>query len=186
MNIYTRVSYLAKLALQFDFAEYLSKENKQLLIFEIDTQNKTYKLFECENIDHLLEQTNNNYIDAKAGYLFNVKSIFNTNTEADLLLLSDIVINSNPIDLDTIIIHELVHFIIESGRSSLIEISKEANALGVQIYNLTDKPEEWRTRHNVDFCKSLAQACISYNNITRNFKNSEFATESAMRFDIFL
>ncbi len=185
MTILKRVSYLSNLALGFDFENYLTINEKQIVVFEIDTLNRRYLLKEGETFDDILEKSNNKYFDSKAGYLVDIKSKLQTQIEADLLLLSDIVLNSNPIDLDTIIIHELVHMLIESKNESNLELTEEAITIGGQIYKITDYHNVETTKHNLDFCKLLAQACINYNIKSKNFSTDFLASKSAMRFDIF-
>ena len=185
MTITEHINYLSKVALNFNFNEYLITHNKEIIIFEIDTINNRYVSKEGLNFEEILEQANRRYFHSKAGYLVDVKTQIQTQVEADLLLISDIVLNSNPIDIDTIIIHELVHMLIDSDQSALLDISENAREIGNQIYKLTDYPNETATRHTTDFCQSLAQACITYNNMTKNFMDGTMAIRSALRFDIF-
>lgn len=138
-----------------------------------------------ENFDQILEHSNQKYFHSKAGYLVDVKTQLKTNVEADLMLLSDIVLNSNPIDIDTIIIHELVHLLIDSEQSNQIILSENSREIGSAIYKLTDYPNEDFTRHTEDFCQRLSQTCITYHNKTKNFESVDQAIRSAMRFDMF-
>ena len=185
MTINERLQYISQISLKFDYDNYLKSEGKSLIIFEIDTINSRYKLFYGKDKDELVNQANEKYFDAKAGYLFDLKTQFKTGVEADLLLLADVVLNSNPIDLDTMIVHELTHFMIESGRTDLINLSENAKILGDDLYKLTDRCNEDRTRHTEIFCKVLSQLCINYNQATHNFISNFDVMKSAMRFDIF-
>ncbi len=185
MTILEKVKYLSKIALDFDFEEYLNTKNKEITIFEIDTINKKYVLKEGRNFDQILEHSNQKYFHSQAGYLVDVKTQLKTKVEADLMLLSDVVLNSNPIDIDTIIIHELVHLLIESEQSNQIIISENSREIGSAIYKLTDYPSEYITRHTEDFCQRLTQACMTYHNKTKNFDSVDQAIRSAMRFDMF-
>lgn len=46
MTIIEKIKYLSKIALDFDFEEYLRTNNKEITIFEIDTINEKYVLKE--------------------------------------------------------------------------------------------------------------------------------------------
>lgn len=185
MTISDKIKYLSAMALCFDFEEYLNTNNKEIIIFEIDTINERYILKEGRNFDQILENSNQKFFHSKAGYLVDIKTKFNTKVEADLFLLSDVVLSSNPTDLDTIIIHELVHMLIDSGQNNHMAITEYSREIGSIFYKQTDYPNEDITKHTEDFCQRLAQACITYNNKTKNFENDNQAIRSAMRFDIF-
>ncbi len=180
-----RIQYLSRLALGFDFEQYLKQGQKEFTVFRINTIDSCYELLEGDNFDSILEQSNQKYFHSKAGYLADIKTMLNTKVEGDLLLISDVVINSNPIDLDSILIHELVHMMIDSNTNFPFELTEDSNRIGSEIYALTDYPNETVTRHTKQFCKQLANACIHYNIETKNFKTATDAIKSAMRFDIF-
>jgi hypothetical protein len=185
MTILERINYISKISLDFDFNNYLKENNKEIVVFKIDTLNKKYVIKEGRDFDKILEQANLKYVDSKAGYLVNIKLHLKTDVDSDLMLLSDIVLNSNPIDLDTIIIHELVHMLIDSEQSHLMTLSEDSEIMGKKIYKITDYCDESCTRHTEDFCINLAQACINYNRMTKNFESDLITIKSAMRFDVF-
>ncbi|MCX6227042.1 MAG: hypothetical protein NTV01_20225 [Bacteroidia bacterium] len=180
-----KIQYLSRIALGFDFRQYLEQNQKRFIVFKINTVDSCYELMEGENFNSILDQSNKKYFHSKAGYLVDIKKMLDTEAEADLLLLSDVVLHSNPIDLDTIIIHELVHMIIDSNTPFPLELTEEAVGIGNEIYRLTDYHNELMTRHTVEFCQHLANVCIHYNTETKNFNNGMEAIRSAMRFDIF-
>jgi hypothetical protein len=179
-----RLQLVSNLAFKFNYKEYLDNNKRTLVIFEIDTINRNYILRSEDPID-FLEEANKRYFDSRAGYLVNVSSQMTTAMNADLFSLSDIVLNANPADIDTIIIHELTHCLIESGNDTHITINEEALEIAQEIYSLTDRHNEYMTRHTRHFCDVLAQGCIQYVRRTRNFQDEIKCIKSAMRFDIF-
>lgn len=185
MEIMQKVKHLSSISLGFDFENYLTTKNKSIIIFEIDTIGRKYLLKEGQDFDDILKQSNERYFDSKAGYLVDIKSQLQAQMEADLLLLSDIVLNSDPKDLDTIIIHELIHMIIDSENKAFLKVSEYAKHIGSKIYGMTDYPNESMTKHTEDFCQQLAQACINYTDYTNNFSCGLNSLKSAMRYDIF-
>ncbi len=183
--IIDKVNELFKLGFGLDYNSYLTKYKKELIVFKIDRINKKYLLKEGNNFEEILENANIRFVDSEAGYSVDTKTNFSTTYEADILLLSETILNSSLIELETIIIHELTHLIIlNSQQITPPLLSKAAIKFGNQIYNLTDKDNEWLTEHTQEFCQYLAEGCIRYNNETRNFANALLAIKSAMRFDL--
>jgi len=181
MDLIERIQYLSELVFDFDFQNYLSINNKSLLIFKIETKKKRYALLYGNDNKNLLEKANKHYVEAKAKYQYDVSTIFaDTDSKDDLFLLSDVVLFSNPTDIDTIIIHELLHFYINSNQKvRLLEhISESAKKIGHDVFEKRDK-----SIHSLLFIQRLTEACIMYNSNTKNFGSSLDAINSALRFD---
>ncbi|MEI8201542.1 MAG: hypothetical protein WCH34_00905 [Bacteroidota bacterium] len=183
--ILKRINFLSKLALRFDYLNYLEENKKKLIIFQINLLHNNYSIIHGDNSENLIEQANTNFVVSQAGYLYNICSRLKFSENADLFLISDNVLKSNSNEIDTIIIHELVHFLIDSGNSNFKNISEEAKEIGNNIYNLTDSFNEIESKHTIEYCHILSQACINYNAKTQKFSDSEITLKSSMRFDIF-
>lgn len=185
MTIFDRIKYVATIAFDFDFENYLFSQEKLLLIIEIDTINRSYTARESDIPSDLLEAFNSRYIDAKAGYLVDVSSQFSTGLKSDLFSISDIVLNSNPIDLDTIIIHELTHCLLESNHAKKILPYGDWEEDASKLFSHTDEDLQHQTLHTQEFCNLLCQGCHRYSHKTANFGSGWLAARSAMRFDAF-
>lgn len=186
MTIRERVQYVCMIAFKFDHLKYLTDSGKQLVVFKINTLERRYQLLEGDVSNDVLEAANKKYFDSKAGYLVDLKSQLPTPLHDDLLSLSDIVLYSNPADLDTIILHELVHCLIESGNAGAITEFGEWEILAKNTFALTDKHNQFMTRHTMAFCDLLAIGCSRYNATTANFRGDWDSIRSAMRFDLFI
>jgi hypothetical protein len=185
MKIFDRIKYVSSIAFDFDFENYLLSQEKLLFIIEIDTINRRYKARESDIPLALLEAFNSRYRDAKAGYLVDVSSEFSTDLKCDLISLSDIVLNSNPIDLDTIIIHELTHCLLDSNHAEKISPYGDCEDDASRLFSQTDEDFRHQTRHTQEFCNLICRGCHRYTHKTANFGSGWLAARSAMRYDAF-
>lgn len=184
MDIVERFKYISKISYDFDIDDYLQKGAKSLLIFMIDSISKRYTLISGTDTDNILESANQRYVESIAGYKVDVHNVFNKETPADLFLISDTVINSNPTHIDSIIIHELAHLLIDSNNqpSSLTLFIKD---MATKLYYATDVENVHSTRHDIEFCQVLIYGCLNYQSKTKNFDSIQDTVESAMRYDTF-
>jgi hypothetical protein len=130
---------------------------------------------------NLLAKANKKYVEAKAKYHYDISISFaDADSKDELFLLSDVVLFSNPTDIDTIIIHELLHFFIDSNQKVRIleHISESAKKIGSDVFEKRDK-----SIHSLLFIQRLTEGCIRYNSNTKNFSSSLDAINSALRFD---
>lgn len=177
MTIKEMVFSLAETGFNLSFQEYLAENRGDLIICRIDQAGKTIQVYEQPKTN--FDSTSLPYIESQAGYLVADKE---KNTFYDILLISDKVLGSSTCELETIIIHELAHWLIDSGNAGKLKISKEAMKLGKNIPTLLHPDDKF---HNVEFCQVLAEACIAYNKKGQKFDSSMEAIRSAMRFDIY-
>lgn len=184
MDILERFKYISNVAYDFNIDNYLQKETKSLLIFLIDSINKKYSLISGVDTDNILASANKDYEDAKAGYCVNVHQVFNKKSPADLFLISDIVINSNPTHIDSIILHEIAHLLIDSS-SQPSSMPSHIDDMAMKLYYATDINNADRTKHDIDFCKVLIYGCLNYQSKTKNFIDIQETVENAMRYDTF-
>ncbi len=182
MTTLERIQYVAQLAFDFDFEEYLKRTGKKVIILEVDTIQKRFLPHYGHVSSALIERVNESYEHAQAGFTLDAHLVLSLKDNTALFLFSDITLNSNPIDLDTIIIHELSHFMVLSRNE--VQPSIEAYKLGREIYDISSPEYDEITQHTEDYCRLLAQGCINYNEKTRNFRRNADAAKSAMRFDM--
>jgi len=186
-DIYLRFIYLSKLVAGFDFVNYLTDNQKEFIIFKIDLASRQYIPLYGENIETIVAKVNTQFHDTKAGFVTDINNILflATNTNADLLFLSDVIIDASEPETDTILIHEFAHFLIMSGNQDKIKIDENAKQLGERLYNITDIENVLKTKHLLEFCILLSQLSINYQNGTKAFKDDWEAVKSTMRYDIF-
>ena len=185
MDILERIRFISQIAFDFNIDNYLAKEAKSILVFKIDTNNKSYSLLLGNDVDNILDCANAKFIDSLAGYKVNVHEIFEKQTPADLFLIADVIINSNPSHIDTIIIHEIVHLIIDSGNSQTITILPFIKEMALRLLYATDIENIERTKHDEEFCMFLIYGCANYQSKTKNYRNLQETVENAMRYDTF-
>jgi len=184
MDILERIKFISKIAYDFEIDDYLQDKSKSLLIFRIDTVSKKYSLLFGNDIDNILESANLRFVDSMAGYKVDVHKVFSKKTPSDLFLISDIVINSNPTHIDSIIIHEIAHLLIDSNNQCM-SLASFITDMALKLYYSTDIENVEKTRHDKEFCKLLVYGCINYQSETKNFKTLQETVESAMRYDIY-
>jgi len=138
MDVPERIQFVSQLAFYFNIDNYLAKETKSILVFKIDTFNKRYSLLQGNDIDNILDCANANFVDSLAGYKVDVHELFEKQTPADLFLIADVIINSNPSHIDTIIIHEIAHLLIDSGNSQTISILPFIKEMALKLLYATD------------------------------------------------
>jgi hypothetical protein len=120
----------------------------------------------------------------KAGYSVNLIARGTT----DLLFLSEEVLESSYRDLQTILLHELAHCLIDSGQDDQVTLTEEAIALGTEFYGKLNPFNEESTRHTEHFCQVLALGAINYNRAWSLpdrplFPSAEDCLRSAMRYE---
>ena len=186
MDILERLKFISKISFDFDFEIYLAKESKSILVLKIDTINEKYSLISGVDDANILECINSTrFWYSLAGYRVNAHNHFRTNIPVDIFLVSDIIINSNPSHIDTIIIHELTHLLIDSENSHAFALLPHFKEMGLRLYYATDTERTEDTRHNFDFCQLLVYGCSNYQSKTKNFRGLQEAVENAMRYDTF-
>jgi hypothetical protein len=121
---------------------------------------------------------------SKAGYSVNLIARGST----DVLFLTEEVLQSSYRDLQTILLHELAHCLIDSEEDNLVTLTAEAIALGTEFYGKLNPYDEVWTRHTEYFCQVLALGAINYNEAMSLpgrplFPSAEDCLRSAMRFE---
>lgn len=184
MDILDRFKYISKVAYEFDIENYLQIEMKSLLIFLINSIAKRYILISGEDTDNIIALANQRYEESKAGYSVDAHEKFNKQNPVDVFLISDIVLNSNPTHIDSIIIHEIAHLLIDSNKAPS-SIPSYINDMAMKLYSSTDIENVNRTKHDVRFCEVLIWGCLNYQSKTKNFDSLQELVECSMRYDTF-
>lgn len=183
MEINERINYISKIAFNFDFSAYLANESKSLLVFQIDSINKSYSLISGYDDDNFLGYANSNYWHSMAGYRVDAHKLINKKNPRDVLLLANSILNSNPFHLDAIIIHEITHLLIDTNNFNYITIYPFIDELAKKLFNATDIEIIEFTKHDIFFCQLLIYGCSNYQSKTNNFKNLHETVVSAMKYD---
>jgi len=178
-----RFKQLAEVGYCLDFEEYLSTSRKELIIFSIDDVKSRYVPITQNCPKEIIESVNKNFISSKAGYAVDAHSIFQSPFICDILLVSSDFVGNESSEIDTILIHELAHWII-NARLSAPKLSGDEITLGDNIFKRTDHQNIAMTQHTNTFCQLLAHGCINYNKKYSAFPTPQECIESAMRFDI--
>lgn len=183
-----RFSFLAINVFGLSINEYLtSSQNRQLLIYSIDLQTRSFIPLFGNPPKELTDAMNLRFYDAKAGYRVAVQNVFHVaNLNADVLLLSNEVISASKSELDTILIHEICHLIIDSDSLSLTKFSlnEKSRYSGERLYKKTDQHNEQITKHTIKFCTLLAAAAEIYASLSDELNTREAVLNSAMRYDL--
>jgi hypothetical protein len=121
---------------------------------------------------------------SKAGYSVNLIAQATT----DVLFLTEDVLQSSYRDLQTILLHELAHCLIDSGQDDLLTLTAEAISLGTGFYGKLNPYNEVWTRHTENFCQVLALGAINYKDAMSLparplFPSAEDCLRSAMRYE---
>ncbi len=121
---------------------------------------------------------------AVAGYSVNRVAQGST----DVLFLTEEVIQNSFRDLQTILLHELAHCLIDAKEDDFVTLTEPAKELGARFYNNLNPDLEMATRHTEYFCQVLAQGAINYNRAKSFpshplFPSAEACLRSALRYE---
>ena len=160
-----KIISLSSIIFNFDFENYLTTNNKQFIGLLISIDEEKYKYLFGPRVEELIEKANGKFHKAKAGYCVNFQERFEIEGNYDVFLIGQEILECQENEIDTIILHELVHMLIDSNNIENINfnLSKEAIKFGNLIYKYVDKATEDVTKHTEEFCTCLAEACIRYN-----------------------
>lgn len=160
--------------------------DRALLIVKLSSDGRFTDINSGDRYNEALYRYLNNLPPAhsKAGYCVNCIAQNST----DLLFLTDDVLQSQYRDLQTILLHELAHCLIETGEDNIITLTEQAQLLGSQFYNCLNPGLEQVTRHTEHFCQILAFGAINFNTTMSLperpfFPTSEDCMRSALRFE---
>ncbi len=164
-----RIKLLAKLVFDFEFDQYLSRDNRCFWGITIDQKKHAHEVLFDNPHPKFLEIINEIYQkagdknNAEAGYRTSVGALpflsrFKLN--ADVFLINRERLADNELDLDALLIHELCHMVIDSGMIHHVglSISNDDKECGDRLYQKTDYWIAHTTRHDKLFCQLLCAA----------------------------
>lgn len=160
--------------------------DRPLVIVKLGPDGRFIDIDPADPIDQRLYQFLNSLPtpQAKAGYSVNLIAQKTT----DVLFLTDEVLQSVYRDLQTILLHELAHCLIDSGEDQFVELTDAAITLGNLFYKNLNPALEQATRHTEYFCQVLALGAINYNRAMSLpehplFPSAEGCMRSALRYE---
>jgi len=127
------------------------------------------------------------FVESLAGYAVDVGRKFpGLGLNADVFLIAQELLGEDDLSVDTIILHELIHVLIDSGwldRSTLKPNAKDKYH-GERLYAKTDKENQHVTRHTEEFCILLASAAQRLYEIDKRYRDRVDVIDKAMRADL--
>jgi hypothetical protein len=105
---------------------------------------------------------------------------------ADVFLIAKELLEEDALSVDTIILHELIHVLIDSGwsdRSTLTPNAKDKYH-GRRLHAKTDHESEHITKHTVEFCILLSTAARRLYEIDKRYRDRLDVIDKAMRADL--
>lgn len=187
-DIPVRLSTIAADIFDFSVDAYLASNNSRSLFFyAIDLPTRSFLPVSGQPPQELTDLMNGRFVDAMAGYRVAVQSVFPASgVNADVLLLSSELLSATPADIDTILLHELCHMLIDSKsrEPSTTAIDEKSRYHGERLYKKTDVENEAVTRHSPFFCSLLSMAAEKYATQYKTLADRWEVIDSAMRYDL--
>jgi len=193
-DIQNRFYELAMAIFRFDFTQYLKERSKELygihLIMNKSRQAVDCNIFFGDIIPTLTSEIKQRgLLSVIAAYRVDAdKELALPNIKADLLMLSDTLLDADEKILMALLTHELCHMVIDSKISHDLRIEQDARSEGEKVRTFTryakNGPNEHDCYHTDEWFALLYVACDklahAYNNL---YANHQDATESALRYD---
>lgn len=188
VDIKNRWFRLAEDVFGFSFVEYLTRHGGRLLYgYLIDAENRRVEPLFGEPPAELTETINSRFVDSKAGYRVDISGVFpSVRVNADVLLVAKDLVSASEVSLDTILLHELCHMLIDSKHRSVVDfaIDKKDRYYGEKLFRKTDFENQTVTKHTREFCDLLAAAAQRLSELRHGFKDRAEVIQSAMRYDL--
>lgn len=178
-----RVFELALQSININLTQYYDDNKKCFygVIFNPNTKNVINLFGDTPAV--VLNYIKTTMVNAKAGFMVDLHLQIAAIDSSDLLLIPEDLLNCNPIDIDTIIIHELVHYTVNS-RNININLNEADREVGNKFYKASGQFDWQETQHNLEFCSYLACAVRNYNNSTNSFISNNQASISSFRYEL--
>jgi len=168
-NVEDRVFYIAG-QLGFDLRQYLRIHNRQMWGVLIDIDTNQFLHFFGNPPAHFLPTINQSFVHSEAGYKVDVGSHFtDLGVNADVFLISKDRLNDSLEDIDSLIVHELCHMLIDSEYlvNTNVRIDSKDRHQGKVLRSKVDKDPA--RRHDRKFCNLLAALAEDLANINKRF-----------------
>lgn len=137
--------------------------------------------------DNFLTTINKQFHDTVAGYRVDVGAHFyELNINADVFLLNLHNLSDSEKEIDSLLIHELCHMVIDSNslEKTTIIISEKDWYHGNKLHKKTDVENERITKHTIDFCNLLTTVSEIASTKYSLFQDRWGCINSAMRYDL--
>jgi hypothetical protein len=187
MDTENRIYQLATEIFSFDYYGYKAATGRVLLGVVINPEKREYEHLFGDFPDNFLTTINKKFSDMVAGYSVNVGSHFpELNINADVFLLNLNNLSDYGNEIDSLLIHELCHMILDSNNldSTTITISEKDRYHGKKLHNKTDIENEGKTKHTIDYCNLLSSVCEIASTKYPGFQDRWDCINSAMRYDL--
>jgi hypothetical protein len=187
--IQTKLDHLASSVFGADMQAYLKAAAKRDLFgLEANLEKRRYGPLFGYVPTRLLSAANALFEDAHAGYSVNAGRFLKTvpPLNVDVFIVSTEVLSGPEMAVDTIVLHELCHWIIDSRQAATTPLQPDdADRLaGQALYARTDTANVAKTRHTGAFCTLLAAASRVLAEADPRFPDRLAVIESAMRYDL--
>jgi len=187
MDIQKRIYQLAIDVFGFDYGTYLEATGRVLLGVAINPEKREFEHLFGDFPDNFLPTINKQFHDTKAGYKVDVGGHFpELGINADVFLLNVRNIDDSEKEIDTLLLHELCHMVLDSNGLSdaKITVDEKDKYHGNKLYKKTDVENENRTKHTEEFCELLSAASDIASKKYSVFQDRWDVINSAMRHDL--
>ena len=187
MDIQKRIYQLAIDVFGFDYGTYLEATGRVLLGVAINPEKREFEHLFGDFPDNFLPTINKQFNDTKAGYKVDVGGHFpELGINADVFLLNVRNLDDSEKEIDTLLLHELCHMVLDSNGLSdaKITVDEKDKYHGNKLYKKTDVENENRTKHTKEFCDLLSAASDIASKKYSVFQDRWDVINSAMRYDL--
>lgn len=183
-----RFRALARECFDASFNKYLETlGNRSLYGYVIDGDAHTYlPFFGDPPVGLTTSIVQAGFFDSVAGYRVAVQDRFpQPLLNADVLLISKALLLAPQDEMDTILLHELCHWVIDGDAQALasLDVDEDSRRWAQCLYDSTDKDNEITTRHDLEFCTVLSASAATYASRSASLPTRAAVLRSAMRFD---
>lgn len=187
MDIEKRIYQLATDIFGFTYQNYTKSTGRILLGVAINPEKREFEHLFGDFPDNFLPTINKQFHDTIAGYRVDVGTFFpGLDIDADVFLLNVNNLADSEKEIDSLLIHELCHMIIDSNsiNATAITFTEKDRYHGNKLYKKTDVENEHTTKHTEEFCNLLAAVSDIASKKMEGFRYRSDWINSAMRYDL--
>lgn len=187
MDVEKRIYQLATDLFDFNYKNYTKVTGRELLGVKINPEKGKFEHLFGDFPDNFLLTINKQFHDTIAGYRVDVGAYFpELNIKADVFLININNLAEGENDIDSLLIHELCHMVLDSNslNDTSINICEKDKFHGNKLFKKTDSENVRVTKHTEEFC-NLLSAVSDKVPIKMNVFNDRWdCINSAMRYDL--
>lgn len=187
MDIEQRIYKLAIDIFDFDYKKYTKATGRVLLGVVINSEKKKFEHLFGDFTDNFLPTINRQFCDTIAGYRVDVGAYFSElGMNADVFLLNVKNITGSEKEIDSLLIHELCHMVLDSNslNETTVTVNENDRYHGNKLYRKTDVENERITKHTKEFCNLLSAASEIATRKCSVFIDRWDCINTAMRYDL--